>query len=569
MKITSQISRFSSYLNGETPYVKDGNWWVGDTDTGIAARAVDGVSFSGIDEYYFATLSTDIDDSGNPIAPVWAKENWVNQISASKFGTKDANGVTYKYLWNVEVVKSTDPSGVLSESNSEVELFLTQTDSRVPVEYISYYAASNTSAIPSGYPQLGENNNFITSPSNDAWVKGDKYNGSTDESAFLFEISFVKYENKDENGQNLYAYTSGNKPIMIGHNGSNGVDAVSYKLTVIPNSWNTSIYPTLSPVFVVTQHEGTSVTTLAGGYVIKVGDTVWQNNSAISDKTTFDLYVNDTLVDSQSVTPVSNGADGYTPQKGIDYFDGSNGQDGTSIIWKGAFDTAPANPENGWAYYNTQAKASYTYRDRNWYQMSVDGINGQNGTDGKPIVWKGALKEPPSDAEENWVYKDEDDGKIYIYHDAGWELMVLDGNDGAPGAPGTDGLSVFITYNEQTAEPQKPTGDGNTNGWTTVAIADAVWMSQKVAMSATEGEWGAPIRIKGKNGEAGSNFVTSVSRPNFTEAQWTTYGTIGHQERWTDTVNIRNGCRVGDIFTVVGTSTDEGKRNLSEMGTGR
>jgi hypothetical protein len=60
----------------------------------------------------------------------------------------------------------------------------------------------------------------------------------------------------------------------------------------------------------------------------------------------------------------------------------------------------------------------------------------------------------------------------------------------------------------------------------------------------------------GKDGAQGYGFVTSVSIPSFTEAQWTTYGEVGHTESWSDTESIRNGCRIGDIFTIVGTATD-------------
>jgi hypothetical protein len=260
MKFTSQISRFSSYLNGETPYVKNGNWWIGDTDTGVAAQAVDGVSFSGIVEYYFATLATDVDASGTPKAPKWDKATWFTKIQDTKFGTKDNNGVTYKYLWNVEIVKSTSADGKVSETASDVELFLTHNDSRIPAEYISYYAASVTSVAPEGNPILGENNNYISGPDNPIWKIADDYTGSADESAFLFEISFVKYAEKDEKGHNLYALLSG--PSMIGHNGANGPkgnDAVTYSLSVIPNSWNKSLYPNISPSFVVTQHVGSEI----------------------------------------------------------------------------------------------------------------------------------------------------------------------------------------------------------------------------------------------------------------------------------------------------------------------
>lgn len=61
-----------------------------------------------------------------------------------------------------------------------------------------------------------------------------------------------------------------------------------------------------------------------------------------------------------------------------------------------------------------------------------------------------------------------------------------------------------------------------------------------------------------KQSERGFGIVTSVQRDNFTEAQWSTYGTIGHEETWSDTSSIRNNARIGDLFTVVGKATDTG-----------
>jgi len=61
-----------------------------------------------------------------------------------------------------------------------------------------------------------------------------------------------------------------------------------------------------------------------------------------------------------------------------------------------------------------------------------------------------------------------------------------------------------------------------------------------------------------KQSERGYGIVTSVTRNNFTEAQWATYGATGHSETWTDTSGIRNNARVGDLFTVVGQATDTG-----------
>ena len=61
---------------------------------------------------------------------------------------------------------------------------------------------------------------------------------------------------------------------------------------------------------------------------------------------------------------------------------------------------------------------------------------------------------------------------------------------------------------------------------------------------------------KGDQGDQGYGIVASVSRPSFTESQWETYGEVGRTETWSDTSSIRNGCRIGDIFTVNGTATD-------------
>lgn len=74
-----------------------------------------------------------------------------------------------------------------------------------------------------------------------------------------------------------------------------------------------------------------------------------------------------------------------------------------------------------------------------------------------------------------------------------------------------------------------------------------------------EGIPGAP-GAPGERGEQGYSLVASVDRSSsFTQAQWETYGTIGHVEEWGNTASIRNGCRVGDLFTVQGTATDTGR----------
>lgn len=77
------------------------------------------------------------------------------------------------------------------------------------------------------------------------------------------------------------------------------------------------------------------------------------------------------------------------------------------------------------------------------------------------------------------------------------------GPPGADGKDGTNGLSVWITYHDDTTTPATPTGNGTLSGWHTDLTAAVVWMSQKVAASATAGAWGTPIRILGQDGQQG------------------------------------------------------------------
>lgn len=193
---------------------------------------------------------------------------------------------------------------------------------------------------------------------------------------------------------------------------------------------------------------------------------------------------------------------------GFDGIDGAEGVAGTSIVWKGDFSSAPSSPQNGWAYKNTADKKSYVYQDGQWYQMTIDGIDGKNGKDGLSIVWKGDLQSPPSNPQINWAYRDTNNGRVYIWNGTAWSLMVVDGSDGADGAAGSNGLSVFITYNDSTSQPSVPTGNGTTGGWHTNATSGAIWMSQKVASSASDGTWGTPIKIKGDKGDS----ITAMGR---------------------------------------------------------
>ena len=85
------------------------------------------------------------------------------------------------------------------------------------------------------------------------------------------------------------------------------------------------------------------------------------------------------------------------------------------------------------------------------------------------------------------------------------------GADGKDGTNGTNGLSVWITYHDGTTTPAKPTGNGTLNGWHTDLTDAVVWLSQKVAASASSGTWGTPVRIVGADGKPGTKGDDGVS----------------------------------------------------------
>lgn len=347
-----------------------------------------------------------------------------------------------------------------------------------------------------------------------------------------------------------------------GDTGAPGKDGVSvtnsgpwYSGLVVPkmsivtmggSSFLSKVSTTNPPLWCWTDNAGNRFTYNDGGYVLTGEintdeyELLVQSGKDGSDGTSYERVFIHTATESKPATPSTSQTDDYVPsgwhddpvgvssslpyewiserekkngiwskfsapalwaKYGFDGADGAEGVAGTSIIWKGDFSSAPSNPQNGWAYKNTTDKKSYVYQDGQWYQMTIDGIDGKNGKDGLSIVWKGDLQTPPSNPQTNWAYRDTNNGRVYIWNGTAWALMVVDGSDGADGAAGSDGLSVFITYNDSTSQPSVPTGNGTTGGWHTNATSTAIWMSQKVAASASDGAWGTPIKIKGDKGD--------------------------------------------------------------------
>ena len=106
---------------------------------------------------------------------------------------------------------------------------------------------------------------------------------------------------------------------------------------------------------------------------------------------------------------------------------------------------------------------------------------------------------------------------------------------------------------------------GTDGQWSTTAPVwrDGAYMWQKTTITkGNNSSTSTQTCIQGADGAQGYSIVASVSRPSFVEEQWIEFGTVGHTEWWNDTESIRNGCRIGDIFTIVGTATDTGNAHV-------
>jgi len=89
------------------------------------------------------------------------------------------------------------------------------------------------------------------------------------------------------------------------------------------------------------------------------------------------------------------------------------GSDVFRMIWQGAFENAPANPQEVWVYYNKTDNKVWVFFDNAWHRFAQDGLPGSV---------------PQIGANGNWWIDGVDTGKPAI---------GTDGSDGNPGTPGS------------------------------------------------------------------------------------------------------------------------------------
>lgn len=223
-------------------------------------------------------------------------------------------------------------------------------------------------------------------------------------------------------------------------------------------------------------------------------------------------------------------------------------------------------------------------------RMGTNGTNGANGTNGKSIGsvvnyylatasssgvttatsgWTTAVQSVSAAKKYLWNYE------VVKYTDgtvASTTMPCVIGSYGDQGSKGDKGdtgstgngiKSITEHYAVSTSNSTVPTSwsstvptmtESNKYLWNyeTITYTNGTTVDTTKRVIGVYGNKGAT----GATGSQGYSLVANVVRDAFTESQWTAYGTINHEETWSSTSGIRNGCRIGDMFAIVGTATD-------------
>lgn len=145
-------------------------------------------------------------------------------------------------------------------------------------------------------------------------------------------------------------------------------------------------------------------------------------------------------------------------------------------------------------------------------------------------------------------------------------LKLVEGDINTPWSPSQsdiEGKGVVETIQYYLATSQASGVTSSTSGWSTdittqklTADKKYLWNCYQTKYSDGTSEPISTPKVIGVYGDKGNGIVASVQRPNKTEFWWSQVGAVGHKDTFDDSSNTRNNCRVGDIFTVMGTSTE-------------
>lgn len=145
-------------------------------------------------------------------------------------------------------------------------------------------------------------------------------------------------------------------------------------------------------------------------------------------------------------------------------------------------------------------------------------------------------------------------------------LKLVEGDIDTPWSPSQsdiEGKGVVETIQYYLATSQASGVTSSTSGWSTDITSQKLTADKKYLWNCYQTKYSdgtsEPIstpKVIGVYGDKGNGIVASVQRPNKTEFWWNQVGAVGHKDTFDDSSNTRNNCRVGDIFTVMGTSTE-------------
>lgn len=160
------------------------------------------------------------------------------------------------------------------------------------------------------------------------------------------------------------------------------------------------------------------------------------------------------------------------------------------------------------------------------------------------------------------------------------QITIAAIKDGADGKPGKDGVSVSVVSTTVEYQISSSATSAPQSGWSTTVkqATDAqpfLWSRTVVKYSDGKSTTTYGVAYKGKNGSNGKDgavgpqgpqgeqgvqgygIVAAIQREKmYTEKTWAVWAKIGHTESWGVSVEDRNGCRIGDIFTVSGAALD-------------
>lgn len=262
---------------------------------------------------------------------------------------------------------------------------------------------------------------------------------------------------------------------------------------------------------------------------------------------------------------------------------------GTTVptgTWSGSVPSASAGQ-----YLWTRTIITYTDNTTSTiYSVGRMGTNGANGTNGKSIGsvvnyylatasssgvttatsgWTTAVQSVSAAKKYLWNYE------VVKYTDgtvASTTMPCVIGSYGDQGSKGDKGdtgstgngiKSITEHYAVSTSNSTVPTSWSSTVptmtesdkylwNYETITYTNGTTVDTTKRVIGVYGNKGAT----GATGSQGYSLVANVVRDAFIESRWTTYGTINHEETWSSTSDIRNGCRIGDMFAIVGTATD-------------